>query len=93
MTYIAIIVLIMITMVVGIQLMFGRQNAVDFCLSLVSFFSSMFLITYILEITNKVDFNGSLVIVFGIIFFITLVTSITIRMSSYQARGNSNIEG
>lgn len=93
MTYIVIIVLIMITMVVGIQLMFGRQNAIDFFLSLVSFFSSIFLITYILEISNKIDFNGSLIIIFGVIFFIILVTSVIIRMSSYQTRGNSNIEG
>ncbi|OUR92978.1 hypothetical protein A9Q84_20945 [Halobacteriovorax marinus] len=93
MTYISIIMLIMITMIVGIQLMFGRQNAVDFFLSLVSFFSSFVLISYLLEITKKVDFNGSLVIVFGIMFLVILITAVIVRLSSYQARGNSNIEG
>ncbi|ATH06413.1 hypothetical protein BIY24_00170 [Halobacteriovorax marinus] len=93
MTYILLISLIFITGVVAIFMMFARQSAIDYFVSLTHFFTLFVLVSHYLELTQRVSFNGSLVIVFGLIFVVSIFTSVVIRFKHYKKTGNSNIEG
>jgi hypothetical protein len=93
MTFITLISLILITVAVTVYLIVGRQNAVDSLLSISTFFVSLSLISYYIEIKYGVSFEGSLITVFGIMTFIICIVLIFVRQKAYRVRGNSNIEG
>ncbi len=93
MTYILLISLILITSIVSIYMMFARQNAIDYFLSLTHIFTLFVLVTYYIELVHKVSFEGSLITIFGVIFSVAILSAVIIRFKHYQDKGNSNIEG